>query len=62
VVGVCQSRFRREEREERFEEEVRDLFERERERPERPTPVFERDTEEESAAESPAQEAAATRS
>ena len=60
---MCQSRsFRREDREERFEEEVRYLFDRERERSERQTPVLEHDSDEESAAESPPQEVPAIRS
>jgi hypothetical protein len=42
---MCHERwFRREQREERFEEELRFLLDRERERRERPTPVVERET------------------
>jgi hypothetical protein len=35
--------FRRERRDERFEAELRDLMDRERERPEQPTPIVERE-------------------
>jgi hypothetical protein len=41
---MCHERwFRREHREERFDEELRFLMDRERERPEPPTPVLERE-------------------
>jgi hypothetical protein len=40
---MCHERwFRRKERDERFEEELRFLMDRERERPDPPTPVVER--------------------
>jgi len=43
---MCHERwFRREHREERFDEELRDLMQRERERPDPPTPVLEREPE-----------------
>ncbi|HEX6457881.1 MAG TPA: hypothetical protein VF032_03100 [Thermoleophilaceae bacterium] len=39
---MCHERwFRREQRDERFESELRDLMDRERERPEPPTPLAE---------------------
>ena len=59
---MCHSRRSRwEERDRRFERELRHLFERERERPEPPTPVVEHDLDEEHADQPPAEEVTATR-
>jgi hypothetical protein len=63
VVSVCHSRWlRRELRDERFEEELRDLFDRERREPsERPTPIVEHETDVELATESPREDVPAVR-
>jgi hypothetical protein len=49
---MCHERwFRRERRDERFEEEVRFLLDREKERPKPPTPVVERESDRDTRAE-----------
>lgn len=61
---MCHSRWiRRELRDERFEEELRDLFDRERpEHPSEPAPIVEHETDVELAAETPQDDVPAVRS
>lgn len=60
---MCHSRWlRRELRDDRFEEELRDLFDRERGEPsERPTPIVEHETDVQLVAESPQENVPAAR-